>query len=57
MRKRRREAAIASPESARLRIMLGAVSKLRQPHCYEKSNARSCGDLAALLELRCETKH
>ena len=24
---------------------------------YEKSNARSCGDLAALLELRCETKH
>ena len=36
MRKRRREAAIASPESARLRIMLGAVSKLRQPHCYEK---------------------
>ena len=30
---------------------------MRQPPLFqEKSNARSCADLAALLELRCETK-
>ena len=34
----------------------GAVSKEAAP-IQRKSNARSCKDLAALLELRCETKH